>query len=317
MFIDGVNRIFFISEQDSGCKSFAASALYMSSAVSCCGKMWQFLSIPDDNDVYPDAATMISENLKSSELFDSLRPVTVLSGTAAGFPDRINLMLRVENKWCGRVELTNIAGRSAESSKIVRSPAIAVILDSSRIAANDTEYISVYRNRMDHLLKKADADAKVHFVMTKADLVEEALKEKDFQGLYIRFSSNCRVLTEICKKYGLEYEGYCTSAANKETSKVYGTDGRVKKDADIVPYNTSETLISVILDSARIMQRSIWKDIRTYNKRIAIRRSVFNSRKKRAELEIDYSRKKLCEAIKAVYPSDNLLSIVSASEKGE
>ena len=58
-------------------------------------------------------------------------------------------------------------------------------------------------------------------------------------------------------------------------------------------------------------------DIKIYNKRIAIRRSIFNSGKMRTDIELDYARKQLCRAIRAVYPSDALLGIVSASKKEE
>ncbi len=317
MFYDGVNRIFFISIPGSGRRSFAVSALHELNNALYHGNTWQLLRIPDKDDEYPDDNGQIAANMRSAEYIDKFRQEDALRGNVPALPDRINLMLRINNNWCGRAELANISGGSEKFATIFRSPAIVVLLDAERTVLNDQFYISRNRVLMEKLLKKADAHSKLHFVLTKADLVNDLMKANNFRGLIGAFNTNCLSLRELCSKAGLAYQVHCTSSANIDSSQVFDPDGSVSANPNIKPYNIADTICSILQDSARIMQKELRNDIKIYNKRIAIRRSIFNSGKMRTDIELDYARKQLCRAIRAVYPSDALLGIVSASKKEE
>ncbi|MBR1592038.1 MAG: hypothetical protein IJ666_03390 [Ruminococcus sp.] len=308
MIYDGTNRIYIIGEQNSGRKALVCSIIhkFMYSPVFIDGNRWELSAMDKGEEILGD--TELLQNKMAS--FDRIKIFdleNILSDEKKHIPDFVELGLIINDEICGRIHFTNITEEQKDyiQLKSYAFSVILVVVECSAVINNDRAYMERVCEKLKKAFDTSNEKPRVVFALTKADILSDEMRSRDFEEFYRLFEKNAEPLVQYCLKNAIVFEKRAVSAFSQNKSDIFDENGEILKEPNFSPWEVDRLLLDTVTLALPLMRMRLENIIDNCNDTIRRRRGVFNRENIRAQLDVRIARKNLCSAIKNMYPLAN------------
>ena len=308
MIFDGTNLICVIGEKNSGRRSLICSIInkFAFNPVFMDGNKWTLSPMKKSMEMLDDAE-LIQNSLASFDAIKIFDIENIVSDEREIIPDFADLALLINDELCGRIHFSNIRGntKNYENLKKYAYSILLVVIECRAVLDNDSEYFDRLLFQLAKAVDVSPVKPRIVFALTKADILSEEMRSRDFEKFYELFEQNAKPLLSYCLKNALMFERKAVSAFNQDKSKIFGSNGEFLKEPCFEPWEVERLLFDMVYLAVPVIRERLKNVIYECNDTIRRRRGIFNRENIRAQLDLRLARQNLCIAIKNIYPLDN------------
>ncbi|MGN0650821.1 MAG: hypothetical protein ACI4KM_10320 [Oscillospiraceae bacterium] len=325
MMYDGVSRVVFLNEPGSGVKSFVCSFVDIFAKSLFLGKTQLSISTVGRDAAILNGAEKVQAQAETAYYAtDVLTLKNVFSNNTSEFDDWFEFQINIDSDLCGRIRFLNILGQTDYYRSIVSDygmSMVIIILDGKKLSSSDTTI------DLNGVLKKLKKLAEIQpngypfsvlFAVSKADLI--GVDNTQSESFFENSCGCCKEIIEYCKQKKIKYRFVAFSAANKITSKVFNSHGKMISDPDFEPWNIETVGLYIISNALPTLRMQYMNEKAKLMSSIEDNRGIYNSDSFRSTVEARYSREQLALLIKNQYQLDQYVKysrqiVVSLADK--